>query len=259
MAELVLVEKQGPIAIVTINRPEALNALNNELLDALATAIAPLSIDETVRCIILTGAGDKAFVAGADIKSMVKMNPLQARQFMAKGHGIMNMVENINKPVIAAINGFALGGGCELAMACDIRYASEKAKMGLPEVGLGIHPGFGGTQRIARLIGKGKAAELLFSANMIGAQEAERVGLVQKVCPHDKLMEEAKALATKIASNGPLAVSLSKAALNRGLATDFGTGLAYEIETCAMLFSTDDLKEGMNAFIEKRKANFQGK
>jgi len=257
--ELVLVKKEGDIAIVTINRPKAYNALNTELVTALGKAFRELANDDTVRCVILTGAGDKSFVAGADIKEMVEMTPVQARAFMKKGHRTMNKIQYLEKPVIAAINGFCLGGGLEVAMACDIRYAADTAKLGLPEVGLGIHPGFGGTQRLARLIGQGKASEMVFSADQIDANEAYRIGLVQKVVPAANLMEQVMALAKKIASKGPIAVRLAKAALNAGLSSDFKTGLNYEVETVTQTFATEDLREGMKAFIEKRKPEFKNK
>jgi len=257
--ELVLIKKEGDIAILTINRPKAYNSLNTELVGALGKAVREIAADDAIRCVIVTGSGEKAFVAGADIKEMVEMNPQQARAFMKKGHKVMNKIQYLEKPVIAAINGFCLGGGLELAMSCDVRYASDNAKMGLPEVGLGIHPGFGGTQRLARLIGQGKASELLYSADQIDANEALRIGLVQKVVPLPKLMEEAMALATRIASKGPIAVKLAKASLNAGLASDFKTGLNYEVEAVTQTFATEDLREGMKAFIEKRKPEFKNK
>ena len=257
--ELVLIKKEGSIAVLTINRPKAYNALNSELVGALGKAIDDIAADETVRCVILTGAGEKSFVAGADIKEMVEMNTQQARAFMKKGHKVMNKIQYLEKPIIAAINGFCLGGGLELAMSCDIRYAADNAKLGLPEVGLGIHPGFGGTQRLARLVGQGKASELVFSADQIDANEAFRIGLVQKVLPAAKLMEEAMGLAKRIASKGPIAVRLAKASLNAGLSSDFKTGLNYEVETVTQTFATEDLREGMKAFIEKRKAEFKNK
>jgi enoyl-CoA hydratase len=257
--ELVLVKKEGDIAVLTINRPKAYNSLNTELVAALGKAIDDIAGDEAIRCVILTGAGDKAFVAGADIKEMVEMNAQQARAFMRKGHKVMNKIQYLEKPIIAAINGFCLGGGLEVAMSCDIRYAADTAKLGLPEVGLGIHPGFGGTQRLARLVGQGKASELVFTADQIDANEALRIGLVQKVVPAAKLMEEVMGLAKRITSKGPIAVRLAKASLNAGLASDFRTGLNYEVETVTQTFATEDLREGMKAFIEKRKPDFKNK
>jgi enoyl-CoA hydratase len=256
---VVLVNKDGPIAVVTINRPKAFNALNSDVLEGLGKAVDDIAADDSIRAVVVTGAGDKAFVAGADIKQMVEMTPMEARTFMTKGHEVMDKLQYLEKPVIAAINGFCLGGGLELAMSCDIRYASEKAKLGLPEVGLGIHPGFGGTQRLARLVGRGKACEMVFTAAHIKADEALTIGLVQKIAPPDKLMEEVMALAKTITKQGPIAVKMAKASLNQGLATDFKTGLKYEIESVAQTFATDDLKEGMTAFIEKRKPDFKNK
>lgn len=257
--ETVLIKKEGDVAILTINRPKAFNALNSQVLEDLGKAAGDVAADDAIKVVIITGSGDKSFVAGADIKQMVEMTPMEARTFMTYGHEVMNKLQYMEKPVIAAINGFCLGGGLELAMSCDIRYASEKAKLGLPEVGLGIHPGFGGTQRLPRLIGQGKASEMVFTGNQIKADEALQIGLVQKVCPPDNLMEETMALAKKMASMGPIAVKMAKASVNQGLAGDFRSGLKYEIESVAQTFATDDLKEGMNAFIEKRKPEFKNK
>jgi enoyl-CoA hydratase len=257
--ETVLVNKEGPVAVLTINRPKALNALNSDVLDALGKAMDDIAVDDAIRVVVITGAGDKSFVAGADIAQMVNMTPVEARVFMTKGHEVMNKIQYIEKPVIAAINGFCLGGGLELAMSCDIRYASEKAKFGLPEVSLGIHPGFGGTQRLPRLVSKGKACELTFTGDMIGADEALTIGLVQKVTPPENLMEEVMGLAKKMTKKGPIAVQMAKASINQGLATDFRTGLKYEIESVAQTFATEDLKEGMKAFLEKRKPEFKNR
>jgi enoyl-CoA hydratase len=257
--EVILVKKDGPIAVVTINRPKAFNSLNSDVLEGLGSAFDDIAMDDAIKVVIVTGAGEKAFVAGADIKQMVEMTPMEARAFMTKGHEVMNKIQYLEKPVIAAINGFCLGGGLELAMACDIRYASEKARLGLPEVGLGIHPGFGGTQRLARLVGRGKACEMVFTAVHVKADEALGIGLVQKVVPPEKLMEEVTGLATTITKQGPVAIKMAKASINQGLDSDFRTGLKYEIESVAQTFATDDLKEGMNAFIEKRKPNFKNK
>jgi enoyl-CoA hydratase len=250
---------QEGIGIVTLNRPKALNALNAALMaeiDALVDAIAK---DLTVKAVIFTGSGDKAFVAGADIAEMQPMSAVQGRDWGKFGQRIMDKIENLPQPVIAAVNGFALGGGCELAMACDIRIASDKAKFGQPEVTLGIPPGFGGTQRLARLVGKGRAKELLFTGDMIDAQEAYRIGLANKVVPAEELMAAAKALAQKIISRGPVAVAVCKAAVNEGLDTDLQTGVAYEAEVFGLCFATADQKEGMAAFVEKRKPGFIGK
>jgi len=218
-----------------------------------------LAQDSDVGIVIITGAGEKAFVAGADIKEMKDMSPLEARNFMHFGQGVFNDIENLPKPTIAAVNGFALGGGCELALSCDMIIASEKAKFGLPEVTLGIHPGFGGTQRLPRLIGSAKAKELIFTGKMIDANEALRIGLVNKVVPPENLMDVAKALAQKILKNGQLAIRLVKSAINAGLNVPLEKGLAYEAVTQGLAFTTEDKNEGLEAFLEKRKPNFKGK
>jgi enoyl-CoA hydratase len=252
-------ENQAGIAVVTLNRPKALNALNAALMTELDTLAGALAKDDSVKAVIITGAGDKAFVAGADITEMQPMSAVEGRNWGKFGQAVMDKIENLPQPVIAAVNGFALGGGCELAMACDIRIASEKAKFGQPEVTLGIPPGFGGTQRLSRLVGKGRAKELLFTGDMIDAQEAYRIGLANKVVPAEELMDVAKALAQKIMSRGPIAVQVCKAAVNEGLDTDLQTGVAYEAEVFGLCFATADQKEGMAAFVEKRKAAFTGK
>lgn len=256
----VLLEKEGNIAMVTINRPKALNALNSETLKELDLVIANLEEDDSIYAVILTGAGEKAFVAGADITEMKDLNAIQGRKFSILGNKVFRRLENLEKPVIAAISGFALGGGCELSMACDIRIASEKAKFGQPETGLGITPGFGGTQRLARIVGLGKAKELIYTGAIIKADEAYRIGLVNKVVPLEELMNEAKAMANTIANQAPVAVTLSKIAINRGMQVDIDTALSYEAEVFGECFSTDDQKEGMTAFVEKRsEKNFQNK
>lgn len=256
----VLLEKEGNIAMVTINRPKALNALNSETLKELDLVIANLEEDDSIYAVILTGAGEKAFVAGADITEMKDLNAIQGRKFSILGNKVFRRLENLEKPVIAAISGFALGGGCELSMACDIRIASEKAKFGQPETGLGITPGFGGTQRLARIVGLGKAKELIYTSAIIKADEAYRIGLVNKVVPLEELMNEAKAMANTIAKQAPVAVTLSKIAINRGMQVDIDTALSYEAEVFGECFSTHDQKEGMTAFVEKRsEKNFQNK
>ncbi|SHJ31204.1 enoyl-CoA hydratase [Clostridium amylolyticum] len=256
----VLLEKEGNIAMVTINRPKALNALNSETLKELDLVIANLEEDDSIYAVILTGAGEKAFVAGADITEMKDLNAIQGRKFSILGNKVFRRLENLEKPVIAAISGFALGGGCELSMACDIRIASEKAKFGQPETGLGITPGFGGTQRLARIVGLGKAKELIYTGAIIKADEAYRIGLVNKVVPLEELMNEAKAMANTIANQAPVAVTLSKIAINRGMQVDIDTALSYEAEVFGECFSTHDQKEGMTAFVEKRsEKNFQNK
>lgn len=255
----VILEKEGKIAVVTINRPNALNALNSETLKELDLVFDDLAVDDNILTVILTGAG-KAFIAGADITEMKDLNALEGRKFGMLGNKVFRKIEILDKPVIAAVNGFALGGGCEISMACDIRIASAKAKFGQPETGLGITPGFGGTQRLARIVGVGMAKQLIYTADIIGAEEALRIGLVNKVVEPDALMGEAKAIADKIASNAPIAVKLSKSAINRGIQCDIDTAVMYESEVFGECFSTEDQKEGMTAFVEKRKEkNFKNK
>ncbi|GHU50083.1 crotonase [Clostridia bacterium] len=248
-------EERDRIAIVTINRPESMNALNSDVLDELGDVFSGINRNENVGIAILTGAG-KAFVAGADIALMSKLSMAGGRALIIKGQRVMEIIENIDKPVIAAINGFALGGGCELAMACDIRLASEKAKFGQPEVGLGILPGFGGSQRLPRLVGMGMAKHLIFSAEVIDAQEAYRIGLVERVYPADTLIEEAEKLAKLIMSKSPLGVKMAKLAINKGVNLDLNSGVAFEAEAFAVAFGSEDRTEGMKAFLEKRPAQF---
>ena len=252
-------ENQDGIGIITINRPKALNALNGETVDEIERLCDAIAKDQAVKVVIITGAGDKAFVAGADITYMKSLTAPEGRTWGKAGQAVFTKIENLPQPVIAAIHGFALGGGCELAMACDIRIATDKAKFGQPEVSLGITPGFGGTQRLARIVGKGRAKELLYTGDMIDAAEAYRIGLVNKVVAPEELMDAAKAMASKIMSRAPFAVQMCKAAVNEGLDTDLDTGIAYEAEVFGLCFATADQKEGMTAFVEKRKANFTGK
>jgi len=254
----VIFEKEGKIAVITINKPKALNALNSEILKELDAVIDVVSEDQEILAVVLTGAG-KAFVAGADITEMKNLNAIEGRKFSILGNKVLSKLENMEKPVIAAVNGFALGGGCELSMACDIRIASSKAKFGQPEVGLGVTTGFGGTQRLSRIVGTGMAKELIFTGKIIDAEEALRIGLINRVFEPEKLMEEAKNLANVIASQAPVAVKLCKAAINKGMQCDLDTGIAYETEVFAQCFSTEDQKEGMNAFIEKREKNFKNR
>lgn len=251
-----LVEKNEGICTIKINNPQSLNALNAEVLSELEIAIDQVEKDEEVKVVVLTGVG-KAFVAGADIAYMNKLNPEQAKKFSEDGSRVFRKIETLNKVVIAAVNGFALGGGCELSMACDIRIASVKAKFGQPEVGLGITPGFSGTQRLARLVGAGRAKELIFTGGHIGAEEAYRIGLVNKVTEIENLMEETYKLAVKIKSNSGIALRYAKESINRGTETDIETGIAYESNIFGLCFASEDQKEGMTAFLEKKHPKFK--
>ncbi|WP_043884305.1 short-chain-enoyl-CoA hydratase [Caldanaerobacter subterraneus] len=247
------------IATITINRPKALNALNTETLEELKNVLEVLQNDDGVKVIVITGAGEKAFVAGADISEMKDMSVFEAKKFAELGQKVFRKIELMKKPVIAAVNGYALGGGCELALACDIRIASRNAKFGQPEVGLGIIPGFGGTQRLPRIVGVSKAKELIYTGDMIDAEEALRIGLISKVVEQDKLLEEAYGIAKKIMSKGLVAVSLAKEAINKSLEVDIDSGMEYEANAFAMCFGTQDQKEGMVAFLEKRAPKFEGR
>ncbi|MCI0497037.1 MAG: enoyl-CoA hydratase-related protein [Thermoplasmata archaeon] len=256
--KFVKVDVRDRIATVTIDRQEALNALNADVLDELECAFYGLRCGGDADVVILTGAG-RAFVAGADIGHMKGLSALEARAFAEKGQRVFDTIESMPQPVIAAVNGFALGGGTELAMSCDIRIASEKAKFGQPEVGLGVTPGFGGTQRLPRLAGRGNAKMLIYSGDVIGADEAYRIGLVQKIVPPEQLMDAAITLAKNIAAKGQVAVRLSKTMIDRGMDVDLRAGLDIEAEGFALCFASEDQREGMAAFIEKRKAAFKGK
>ncbi|QEK11062.1 short-chain-enoyl-CoA hydratase [Crassaminicella thermophila] len=255
--EFIKIDKSERVAILKLNRPKALNALNTQVLKELDLAIDQLDKDESVDVIIITGEG-KAFVAGADITEMKDLNAEEGRRFGNFGQKVFRKIEKMEKPVIAAVNGFALGGGCELAMCCDMRIASEKAKFGQPEVGLGIVPGFSGTQRLPRLVGIGKAKELIFTGDIIKAEEAEKIGLVNKVVAHEELMNEAMDLAKRIVKNAQKAVRYANIAINRGIETDIETGIEIEADLFGLCFATKDQKEGMTAFVEKRKAEFKG-
>ncbi|MFQ5812401.1 MAG: enoyl-CoA hydratase/isomerase family protein [Anaerolineae bacterium] len=241
-----------------MNRPQAMNALNEKVLRELKQAIAQVRDDPAVRVVIITGEGP-AFVAGADIRAMMTKDLIEIREFTRFGHGVLNDIERLEKPVIAAINGFALGGGLELALACDIRLASTEARMGFPEVGLGIFPGLGGTQRLPRLVGKGRACELIFTGAQISAEEAASIGLVNRVVPPQQLMAEARRLAKRIARQGPVAVARAKAAINQALQTGLDAGLAFELEAVTLTFGTEDQDEGMTAFLERRRPEFKGR
>jgi enoyl-CoA hydratase len=255
----VLVERTDAVVTLTLNRPEKLNALNEELLDELVGAIASLSADAGVRCAILTGAGDKAFAAGADIAAMSVLTTHEAKRFADKGHSIGHAMEALHFPIIAAVNGFALGGGCELALACDFIYASDKAKLGQPEVNLGVIPGFGGTQRLARRIGEARARELCMTGDLVAADEALRIGLVNAVVAHAELMPRVHDVAKKIASKGPLAVAAAKRVIARGADVPLSTANELEATAFSALFGSHDQREGMRAFVEKRAAKFEGR
>ena len=252
-----IVEQDGWVRTITINRPKSLNALNRETLEELLACLEETGRDSGIRVVILTGAGEKAFVAGADISAMRGMDCLQAREFGILGHSVAAAIENIPQPVIAAINGFALGGGCEISLACDIRYGARNAKFGQPEVNLGVVPGFGGTQRLPRVVGKGLAFELLVSGEMIDAEEAYRIGLLNKVVDGAELLDKCMQLANTIAGRGPLAVRLCKDAVRNGYEMDLKRACSYEAELFAMCFGSQDQKEGMGAFLEKRKPEFK--
>jgi enoyl-CoA hydratase len=255
----VLLVKQDHIAILTINRPNALNALNQDTMLDIRAAVEEVRDDAGIDVLIITGAGDKAFVAGADIAFMAGMTAMEARAFGQLGGEVTSLIESMSKPVIAAVNGFCLGGGCELAMCCDFRICSDKGKFGQPEVSLGITPGFGGTQRLPRLVGMGMAKQLLYSGETIGADEALRIGLVNKVTSSEQLMEETMKIAKTISSRGQVAVRLSKDAVNHGMQVDIGQAMAFESDIFGLCFATTDQREGMGAFMEKRKADFKGK
>jgi enoyl-CoA hydratase len=255
----ILLERDGHVATVTLNRPDKLNALNELLLQELGSAILELARDASVRCAILTGAGEKAFAAGADIAAMSEMTTTRAKQFAEMGHAIGHSIETAHFPVIAAVNGFALGGGCELALACDFIYASDKAKLGQPEVNLGVIPGFGGTQRLARRVGDARARELCMTGNMVNADEALRIGLVNAVVPHAELLTRVREVASKIAAKGPLAIAAAKRVILRGADVPLPTANELEATAFATLFGTADQREGMRAFVEKRAAKFEGR
>lgn len=250
---------EGRVGILTVTRPEALNALNSQVLKDLDAAIDAVEEDAAIDAVILTGDG-RSFVAGADIGEMKDLGAVEAKKFGDMGNRVFMKLENMTKPVICAVNGFALGGGCELAMSCDIRIASEKAKFGQPEVGLGITPGFGGTQRLSRIVGTGRAMELILTARVIGANEAKEIGLVNAVYPPEELMAKAMEMANTIAAQAQVAVRQSKRCIRKGMQTDIATAVAYEAEAFGLCFATEDQKEGMTAFMEKRaEKNFKGR
>jgi len=253
-----LIERDGALVIVTINRPAVLNALDTPTTDELRRAMIDLRDDASVRVVIVTGAGEKSFVAGADINELAALAPVEAREHAHRGQQLFDLIENLGKPVIAAVNGFALGGGCELAMACTLRIAADDARFGQPEINLGIIPGFAGTQRLARLVGKGIALELLLTGRQVKADEAFRIGLVNKVVPPPALMGEARALAKQLAMQAPIALRFIIDVVNRGLEVSFAEGQALEATLFGLIASTADMREGTRAFLEKRKAQFSG-
>jgi enoyl-CoA hydratase len=257
--ENVLYEKKGAIAYVTLNRPKVLNALSKGTWEDLRAAFEDARDDADVRGVILTGAGDKAFIAGADISELARVSAIEAERSSTYGQEVLNLVENLGKPVVAAINGFALGGGCETAMACTIRLATESARFGQPEVKLGVPPGGGGTQRLPRLVGKGRALQLILSGEMISAQEAYRIGLVNEVVSAADLISRAEAILKQISANAPLAVRCSLEAVNKGLETSQTEGLALEASFFGLCAGTDDKQEGTRAFLEKRAPQFHGR
>jgi enoyl-CoA hydratase len=258
-SDSLLLERDGPVATVTFNRPHVRNALNAETLGALGETMRELQADDRVRVVILTGAGDKAFVAGADINELAVQTPTSARAFALAGQHVFDIVEGLGKPVIAAINGYALGGGCELAMACTIRLAADTAAIGQPEINLGIIPGYAGSQRLARLVGKGKAMELLLTGVPVSAAEAQRIGLVNRVVGVSELMNEARTLADQLARNAPIAMRYILDAVNRGLEMPFAQAAEYEATLFGLVASTDDMREGTRAFLDKRKPDFKGR
>jgi enoyl-CoA hydratase len=257
--ENILVEKKNAIAYVTVNRPKVLNALNMATMEELRAAFHDIKQDAAVRAVIFTGAGDKAFIAGADISELAKHDAVTGKEYTHRGQSVLNLIENLGKPVIACINGFALGGGCEIAMACTMRIASENAKLGQPEVKLGIIPGYGGSQRLPRLVGKGLAMQMVLAGEMISAQEAYRIGLVNEITAPAELIPRAEAIAGKIAANAPLAVQYAMEAVNKGMEMTLSEGLFLEATLFGVCCATEDKKEGTTAFLEKRAAQFKGR
>lgn len=255
--ETIIFEHKDHVATITINRPKALNALNSQLLRELSGVLDEIVENEEMRVVVITGAGEKAFVAGADISELSTLNPVQARYFAKKGHEVMNKLQTLPVPVIAAVNGFALGGGLEMALACDFIYASENAKIGLPEINLGIIPGFGGTQRLSRIVGKNLAKEMIFTGKMMSAEEAENKGIINKVFPVASLMAEVQKTAGVIASKGKVSLNAAKSTINGGIDVDLANGCEMEINAFALCLASGDAKEGTMAFLEKRTAVFK--
>jgi len=257
--ENLLLEKKNSIAYVTVNRPKVLNALNSATLEELRAAFTDIKGDREIRAVIFTGSGEKAFIAGADINELAQRDAVSGKEYAARGQSVLELIENLGKPVIACINGFALGGGCEIALACTMRLASENAKLGQPEVKLGIIPGYGGSQRLPRLVGKGLANQILLTGDMITAQEAHRIGLINEVTAPADLIPRAEAIAAKIIANAPLAVQYTLEAVNRGMEMPLAEGLYLETALFAVACATEDKKEGTTAFLEKRPVQFKGK
>jgi enoyl-CoA hydratase len=257
--ENLIVERDGPVAVLTINRPQVLNALNSTTLDELRRAVLDAKRDQDIRALVVTGAGDKAFVAGADIGELAVQTPTSAREHALTGQHVFDLIEHLGKPVIAAINGYALGGGCELAMACTLRVAADTARIGQPEISLGIIPGYAGTQRLSRLVGSGRALELMLTGTPIAAAEAERIGLVNRVVPKADVMTEARKLASELAARAPIAMRYIMDAVTRGSDLPFSAGCALEATLFGLVAATEDMREGTRAFLEKRKAEFKGR
>jgi enoyl-CoA hydratase len=256
--ETLLSDRDGPSAIVTINRPKVLNALNSQTIEDLRRCMLALQADEEVRVIVLTGAGEKSFVAGADINELAVQTPTGGREHALRGQHVFDVIENLGKPVIAAINGYALGGGCELAMACTLRIAADTAKLGQPEINLGLIPGYAGTQRLSRLVGTGRAMEMILTGAPIAADEAQRIGLVNRVVPAAELMTEVRKLADQLARSAPIATRYIIDAVNKGVEMPFAEACRYEATLFGLVTSTGDMREGTKAFLEKRKAEFKG-
>lgn len=257
--KFIVYEKSEGIATITLNRPEALNAFSKEVVSEVLQALEDIRSDESVRVVILTGAGEKAFSVGADIKAMIGMNSLKARELSLMGEKLCLALENLEKPVIAALNGYALGGGLEVAMSCDLRIASENSRMGQTEINIGLIPGWGGTQRLTRLVGRTKAKEMVFTGKMIDARTAEQLGIVNMVVPADKFREAVRQFALELASKAPVAIKVAKALIDKGAEIGLDSALALEREGFGVVASTEDLQEGVNAFTEKRKPVFKGK
>lgn len=257
--ENLLLDREGGVATVTINRPKVLNALNGPTLDELRQAMLEIRHDASVRSVILTGAGEKAFIAGADINELAVQTPTSGKDHAARGQHVLELIENLGKPVVAAINGYALGGGCELAMACTLRLAADTARLGQPEINLGLIPGYAGTQRLARLVGRGRAMDLILTGRQIGAEEALQIGLVTRVVPAAALMDEARKLAAQLAASAPVALRYIIEAVNKGADMPFADACTFETTLFGLVASTEDMREGTRAFLEKRKAQFTGK